>query len=126
MEVVFDSSVLIDQLRGVKKANELIVRVENKEITAYISVLTEAELFSGKDLNTEDGREKVTKLIGLFSKISTDSETAQKAGDFRRNYDTALIDCIIAATAFYQKCKLWTKNKKDFEKIKEIEVEEPY
>ncbi len=54
------------------------------------------------------------------------SSIARATGEFRRDYGSSLLDCKIAATAFHQKCKLRTKNKKDFEKIKEIEIEEPY
>ena len=53
-----------------------------------------------------------------------DNRILQKAGEFRRNYNVNLLDSIIAAT-FHEKC-IWTENKKDFEKIKEIKVEEPY
>jgi hypothetical protein len=126
MQVVFDTNILIDQLRGVKRANELIVKVENNEITGHISTLTEAELFSGKDSEKEIGKQKILKLIGLFSETPVNSEIAQEAGEFRRKYSVALIDCIIASTALYNKCKLWTKNIEEFRKIKEIEVEEPY
>jgi predicted nucleic acid-binding protein len=54
------------------------------------------------------------------------NEISKKAGEFKRKYNVSLDDCIIAATAAIQNAKLWTKNLKDFQKIKEIEVEEPY
>ena len=38
----------------------------------------------------------------------------------------SLLDCIIAATAFEEKCRVLTLNLKDFQKIEEIEVEKPY
>lgn len=125
-EVLFDSSILVDHLRKVYSAENLVLKTSNKELVGYISAITESELLSGKDCKDSSKKLEVENLIKLFTKIDVNNEIAQKAGEFRRNYDVPLDDCIIAATSFYQKCKLWTKNKKDFEKIKEIEIEEPY
>lgn len=125
-EFVVDSDILIDHMRGFEPAKIIIGKVRNKEIIGYLSSVTEAEMFAGADIKLEKRRQELDELIKLFSKIILNNEIAQKAGEFRRNYDVQIPDAIIAATAFHQKCKLWTKNKKDFEKIKEIEVEEPY
>ncbi len=125
-EFVVDSDILIDHMRGFEPAKNIIEKVRNKKVTGYISSVTEAEMFAGADIKLEKRRQELDELIKLFSKIILNNEIAQKAGEFRRNYDVQIPDAIIAATAFYQKCKVWTKNKKDFEKIKEIEVEEPY
>lgn len=126
MQIVFDTTVLVDESRNYKPAVELIEKVAKKEIEGFISKITEGEILSGKECKKEDVLKKTLDTLSLFTKIEIDDKILQKAAEFRRNYDTALLDTIIAATAFYQKCKLWTKNKKDFEKIKEIEVEEPY
>ena len=126
MKVLFDSSILIDHLRKVEGAEKLVIKISEKELIGYISVITEAELLSGKECKKSSKKSAVENLIKLFMQIDVNKQIAQKAGEFRRNYDVPLDDCIIAATAFHQKCKIWTKNKKDFQKIKEIEVEEPY
>ena len=65
-------------------------------------------------------------MVALCRKENVHNEIAQKAGEPRRKYSMSLADCIIAATAYLLKCKVWTKNIKEFEKIKEIEAEEPY
>lgn len=126
MQAVFDTSILIDGLRNLKPAIILIERAANKEIIGYISGITEGEVLSGRDCKKEIKLKETLELIALFTKVEVNNKILQKAAEFRRNYDIELPDAIIAATAFQQKCKLWTKNKKDFEKIKEIEVEEPY
>lgn len=124
--VVFDTTVLIDHLRGFTPAKEKIELVKQKSLLGYISVLTEAELLAGQGSKNSSKRKEIIELISIFQKIILNNEIAQKAGEFKREYNQSLDDCIIAATAFHQNCKLWTKNKKDFEKIKEIEVEDPY
>lgn len=126
MRIVFDTTILVDVSRNYKPAVELIEKVAKKEIEGFISGITEGEILSGKECKREDILKKTLDTLYLFTKIEIDDKILQKAAEFRRNYDIALLDTIIAATAFYQKCKLWTKNKKDFEKIKEIEIEEPY
>lgn len=126
MAIIFDSTILVDESRGYKPAVELLEKVARKEIEGFISGITEGELLSGDACRKEDVLEKTLNTLYLFTKIEVDNEILQKAAAFRRNYSISLSDAIIAATAFFQNAKLWTKNKKDFEKIKEIEIEEPY
>lgn len=126
MKVLLDTSILIDYLRGVAGAKTVIDRVKNREIDCCVSVLTEAELFAGKECEKESKRKEILALIFLFTKFSLDNEISQKAGEFKRKYDSLLDDCIIAATAFSQKCRIWTKDIRDFKRIEEVEIEEPY
>lgn len=126
MNVVFDTTVLVDHLRDFKPATQLIRKVRNKEIVGYISAMTEAELFAGKDSADEKKKVLLSELISLFTKIHVDNEVAKKAGEFKRKYGVLLDDCVIAATASIQNLKLWTKDVEDFKRITEIEVEKPY
>ncbi len=125
-EILFDTSIIIDHLRGVSAASDLMLKVQNGEIIGSISVITEAELFAGRDMEDEGKERFVIDLLDLFTKISVDSHISRIAGSFRRKHNVLLPDCIIAATAFTQGYKLLTKNVKDFEKIKEIRAEAPY
>lgn len=125
-EVVFDTSVLIDHLRNVNEATALIEKVKNGSFIGYISVITEAELFAGKDVESNSKRKLLEELLNLFSSVDVSGEIARVAGSFRRRYGTNLVDCIIASTANNLHCKLITKNIKDFEPIKDVSVEEPY
>lgn len=126
MRAVFDTTVLIDFLREQSYAKKVVADVELRKTEGFISSISEAELYAGKDAIIKRKREDMQKLITLFEKILVTNEIAQKAGEFERKYSVPLDDCIIAATAFTQNAKLWTKNVQDFKKIKEIETEEPY
>ncbi len=126
MQVVFDTDILIDHLRGIESAKKLIEKTRAGEIKAYVSAITEAELLAGKECEKEEKRANILELIKLFTKIDVNNPVAQKSGEFRRLYNIPIQDCIIAATCFNLKCKLWTRNKKDFNKIREIVVESPY
>jgi len=123
---VFDTNILVDVFRGKKEAKHLLEKVEGKEIEGVISSLTEAELLSGKECKNPKRKAIIEEVVKLFTKIDINNDIANKAGEFRRNYDTPLFDAVVAATAFFQKSKVWTKNVEHFRKIKEIEVEEPY
>ncbi len=126
MRVLFDTSILIDSLRGYERASKLIESVARREVDGVISVITEAELHAGKDCNTEKGFNAAKDLISIFDKIILDNEIAVKAGEYRRMYDIEIPDAIIAATAFKEKAKICTKNVEDFRQIEHIDVEEPY
>jgi predicted nucleic acid-binding protein len=126
MKILFDTSVLVDCLRGNSKATSQVERVARKEVEGLISVLTEAELYAGRECDTVDGLSRVGNIISLFTKILLTSDIAQQAGFFKRRYKIELPDAIIAATAYVHGTKVWTKNIKEFERIKEIRTEDPY
>lgn len=123
---VFDTTILIDFLRERAEAKIVVTDVELGKTEGFISSVTEAELFAGQDIKEIRKKQAVQNLVTLFEKILVTNEIAQKAGEFKRKYNVPLDDCIIAATVFVKKTKLWTKNIEDFKKIKEIEAEAPY
>lgn len=125
-KVLFDTSILVDYLRGDKKAGKILESIAKREIKGILSVITEAELYAGKDCNTEKGLNSVRDLISLFEKIILDNEIAKSAGWLRRRYNIAIPDAIIAATAFKENAKVWTKNIDDFQHIIDVKAEEPY
>ena len=126
MSVLVDTSVFVDYLRGFERARGIIQKIKAGEVEYYVSALTEAELLSERSCEDKEIREGVHALIALCKKENIHNEIAQKAGELRRKYSVSLGDCIIAATAYLLKCKVWTKNIKEFEKIREIKAEEPY
>jgi hypothetical protein len=126
VDVVFDTDILIDHLRGVEQARSLILKVQSGAISGYISTLTEAELFAGKDEEDEKKRVMMHALLDLFDKIDITSTIARKAGEFRRKYGIEIDDALIGATAFSLNCIVYTRNAKDFGLVKDIESENPY
>lgn len=125
-ELVFDTSILVDHLRGIRNATALIEKVKEGSIVGHISILTEAELFAGRDSEDLNRRALLVELLSLFNKTDMNETIARIAGEFKRKYGISLADAIIAATAFILRSKLITQNMKDFTKIKEISAEKPY
>ncbi|MCS7106036.1 MAG: type II toxin-antitoxin system VapC family toxin [Candidatus Aenigmarchaeota archaeon] len=121
MKILVDTDIIIDVLRNFRKTIEILKEL-NAKSELFISGITESEIFSGKDLNENEKREKVKKFLLNFRKINPDNEIFQLAGELRRKYQVSLLDSIIAATACKIEASLLTKNVKDFKKISEIKL----
>lgn len=121
---IVDTDVIIDHLRGVEKAKEFLRRFEKKESNGFYSTITEAEIFSGKRMDSLDEQRKVGRLLGLMERVNVDSRIARKAGEIRRKYEVSLPDAIIAATAVIKEAKIATRNAKHYESIRGIIIED--
>lgn len=124
--LVLDTDIFIDLLRGFEKAKRYFEELNREDNIIYYSAVTEIELVSGKECNKIEKKAEIIKILSQFSKIPVDNKIAIKAGDFRREYGTAFTDAVIAATAFAMKAKLVTRNANDFKNIKEITLKVPY
>ncbi|MFQ6055620.1 MAG: PIN domain-containing protein, partial [Methanosarcinales archaeon] len=71
----------------------------NGEDEIYSSVITEAELLSGKSCNNPEVRTKTEDIINTTIKVNVNSNIAKRAGKYRRMYDISLSDALIASTA---------------------------
>ena len=121
MKVLVDTDVIIDALRGVKKAINTLAKLR-EENELLISGITEMELMAGRDASDKRKRELILSFLSKFKKVNPTNETLQLAGEFRRKYDISPPDCIIAATAVLEGAKLLTRNLRDFKRIKEVEL----
>lgn len=124
--IVIDSDIFVDQLRGFSKAKEFFNKVKSVEFNPSFSAITESELISGKECNNVDKKQKVLDLLSLASKVNVNNKIALLAGDYRRRYNAPLIDAIIAATAYFMKASLISRNSEHYKKIKDIKLYKPY
>lgn len=119
--MVVDTNIIIDLLRGHPPAKPFFKDIEEGRIDAYYSTITEAELFSGKGLNSLENQKTVNDILALMKRVPVDGPIARKAGDLRRQNEIMLPDSIIAATAaIHSSSKVCTKNNKDFFKVSTI------
>jgi toxin FitB len=105
-DVLVDTDILIDHLRGVR-------RFEPGAAVVRYSVVTRAELYAGRA--TEEGR--VDMLLAAFVEVPVDRSIAQRAGRLRREHGLRLPDALIAATALEFGLHLVTRKRKDFESV---------
>jgi predicted nucleic acid-binding protein len=124
-DVLLDSDILIDHLRGYELARRYLQRFEAGEEQGYLSVISVAELAAGQ-MRQEGEEAKIRRLLALFTLIDLDSAIAWRAGEIRRQYGTRLADALIAATALMRNLPLSTRNLRHFTLIDGLHVEKPY
>jgi predicted nucleic acid-binding protein len=111
-----DTSILVDHLRGVRAASDLLTEAVAQQRELVGSVLTRIEVLAG--MRTKEEAE-TRALLGVLRWVPVDVALADAAGVLARRYvrshpgiDT--VDYIIAATAAAEQAELWTRNVKHF------------
>ena len=123
MNVLVDTDVLIDFLRGLPTARDFIAGLPEQ---AYISVVSVAELHVG----VRNGKERgiLAEFLYTLEIIALDTEIAAEGGLLRRDYGKShgigLNDALIAATALKHRLQLVTLNGKHYPMLKQLLV--PY
>lgn len=113
-EVLLDTDVLVDHLRG---AHHLTRFAEG---FAY-SVVTRAELFAGRA--TDETR--VRALLAPMREIDVGRGIAERAGALRRSLPILMPDALIAATALEAGVPLATRNRRDYEGVTGLTLLDP-
>lgn len=108
-DVLVDTDVFIDHLRGVK---ELTPRHG-----LHYSVITRAELFAGAT-----GTDLAARLLAPFREIPVNRAIAERAGRIRREHRLRMADALIAATAIEHRVGLATRNTHDFAPVHGLRV----
>jgi predicted nucleic acid-binding protein len=124
-EVLLDSDILIDHLRGYAPARQYLKRFEAGEMQGYLSIITVAELAAGQMRQAQE-EEKIHRLLALFTPLALDFTMAWRGGEIRRQYHTRMADALIAATALIRNLPLSTRNLQHFTPIEGLRVEKPY
>jgi predicted nucleic acid-binding protein len=108
VKAVFDTTILIDLLKGREEANNEVGRYSRLAISriSWIEVLTGAR-------NSEDQR-RVENLLGYFEMVELDEPVAREAISLRQEHRIRLPDAIIWATARFKDSLLVTRDSRDF------------
>lgn len=122
MNVVIDSSIIIDFLRR-SDNEELISRqiIENEDIV--LSLVTVAELYSGKSAHKE-GKSKnlLNKILDTAEIVIPAIDDAKEVGEFRSDYQISLGDAFVAQLAIRKNYPLATLDRKAFGKIARLKL----
>lgn len=114
VRILIDSDVLVDHLRGHRR---FVAGLDD----VHVSVITRAELFSGK--GAEDRR--IRRLLEPMTSLPIDSAIAERAGRLRRSGGIRLPDALIAATALEHRLTLVSRNARDFDGIRGLKLRFP-
>ncbi|MBI4787108.1 MAG: type II toxin-antitoxin system VapC family toxin [Chloroflexi bacterium] len=112
---LLDSGLLIRHLRGRPEAVRIMRELGKREHLSIASV-SRLEIHAGMH---EHERYHTQKLLSRFITFPMDSDVAERAGDYIREFHSrgvtlAVPDAIIAATALVHGLTLVTFNPKDF------------
>jgi predicted nucleic acid-binding protein len=111
-----DTSVLVDYLRGVEPARELLRSALEREEVVAASVLTRIELSIGMRAAERRGTDA---LVGALRWLAVDSEVTEQADALARRYVRShsgidAVDYCVAASALVNGMELWTLNVRHF------------
>ena len=109
-DVLVDTDVFIDHLRGAKQ-----IKVGRNRL--HYSVITRAELFAGTSASGV-----VTQLLEPFRELVIDRAVAERAGRIRHEAGVRLPDALIAATAVEHGMSLATRNRRDFDAVRGLRL----
>ncbi len=126
MDFLIDTDVLIDHLRGEKKAKQFLKSCKSTGDGILISAVSKAELYAG----VRPKEEKALKsLLDSMEEVVVDGEVAFHAGKYRRKYGAShgvlLPDALIAACARTTRATLVSLNRRHYP-MKDINVLVPY
>lgn len=113
-DVLIDTDVFVDHLRGARRLNIGANRVS-------YSVVTRCELFAG----AHDQEEPIQLLLAPFRELTADRVIAERAGRLRRQFQVRIADALIGATALEHGLELVTRNLRDFAAIPNLTVRQP-
>ena len=131
--VCLDTTFLIDVIHGEKKVEELEDELDNGSNKIFITSLSIAELIKGLNLkknsifvNTKE-KEKIKYFISEIDILSFDKESAIIAGEIEADLINhgeiiGVEDIMIASICIKNNERLITRNKKHFEKIKDLKI----
>ncbi len=105
--VIFDTNILIDNLRGIAEATAEL----SGQPLRSISVISWMEIMAGATPSTEA---RLREFLAEFTVIEIDDRVMERAVVIRREQRLKLPDAIILATAQVNGLTLVTRNTKDF------------
>jgi predicted nucleic acid-binding protein len=116
MQLLLDTSVLIDVLRTRNRRREQLAELVRAGHILTTTVVNVAELYSGMRDGEEGSTEAFLSGLHCFDLTGT---AARVAGELkfewsRKGRTLALADTIVAAIAIENGCQLFTDNRRDF------------
>lgn len=112
-EILVDTDVLIDHLRGAR-------RLRAGAGSLGISVVSRCELFAGRD---DPGL--LREFLQPMVELPVDSAIAELAGVTRRVTGIATPDALIAATALTHGIAVMTRHRRHFDRVAGLRVVSP-
>jgi predicted nucleic acid-binding protein len=119
VKLLLDTNAIIALL----KENEKIKKATDTADAIFISIISELEFKSFKNISKSDLRlfDSFTSMIDVVDLEATNNILKKKIIEIRNTYRLKLPDAIIAATAIVNNATLITADT-DFRKVKDLEI----
>lgn len=123
MNLVCDTSILIDKLRGGKKWDEFLT-VVGGDVELYLPSIVVFELYSGQSSKDRNVEKNLRRVVGYFEVVELTGKIAKISGEIYRDQVKGLEvpDYIVAATALEIDAEVVTLNKKHFVNVKGLRI----
>lgn len=127
--MILDTSFIIDLMKNKSNAIAKSRELEKSSLPIRSTSISVFELWQGlEDIEDTDKREKIERFLSSIGLLAFDLHDAKKAGTIYAELERKgeLIepeDCMIAGITLSRGETLLTRNKRHFERIKELKVE---
>lgn len=122
---VFDSNILIYYLNAQLSEDVRLLVRDAVKTGAFISVITRMEIL-GWSKHTQESLSSAEDLLDNLSEQPLSEEIVKLCIQLRQTSSLKLPDAIIAATALHLGLPLMTRNVKDFKKVPDLELFNPF
>jgi predicted nucleic acid-binding protein len=123
MKILIDTSVVIDFQRVKEKQNTWLYKLAISGQDLCISILTHTELHAGSSIWEDKRKKKELEIVLKDLRIlPLTPEISEMSGKIKYLSGIKTTDAIIAATAIANKISLATLDRKDFPKVKGLEL----
>lgn len=127
--MILDTSFIIDLMKDKSNALTKAQELESSSLPVRTTSISVFELWQGlEDIDDQDKREKIEKFLSSIGLLVFDVHDAKKAGTIyaelrRKGEHIEPEDCMIAGITLSRGETLLTRNKRHFERIKELKIE---
>ncbi len=126
MDVLIDTSVIIDFLRRKDKTDSWFYKLSLGDSSLTISILTHAELYSGKSVyESPKNKRYLDAITSRLNIIALDLPISILGARLKAKSNAGLLDCLIGATAIRGGYSLATLNNKHFQEMKNLRLLKP-
>ncbi|MBS3141647.1 PIN domain-containing protein [Candidatus Woesearchaeota archaeon] len=126
--MIFDTTAIIDILRGEKTIIAKVKEMESKNMTFSFTAISVFEIWNGiKDMQNEEKIKKIKFLFDSTNVYSLDSESAKEAGIIygsleKKGETIGPEDCMIIGIVKTNKEAILTKDK-HFQRVSDLKIE---
>ncbi len=124
VKYLIDSNIWIYGLSNISEAIELLSKAFNENNGGYSSI-SKIECLGYKKIQ-KDEIIKLKNMFYLSDEIIISNEIVEETINLKQNYSIKTPDAIIASSAIVNNLILVTRNEKDFSKIENLKVFNPF